>query len=292
MIGPAHTPHMARFFSSSAVGMARKLKFGNLRDVQLRPPIVPTHKNFDVSPDHPLWGFFRGHQALRTGDDLDMDLRAWLPAELRRKLFEDLHRLWYLILQERNVLAREVRLGEAIRYRKTQQHQDLDDRLRLTQKRIKQVLLERQVAYERVQTMADKQGQYLAQFEAEFLAADAAEAPRWNDKLVRLQYAFFGIEPQLADYDVDHDVTVDFVRGLRYVARLKAQKYNQTAAEPVALPLAEATEELPWLVHPNAADAAEEVKQIREKQVAALAKSEVIPFLKAALQAKIEQGEK
>lgn len=273
---------------SSSQLLARKLKFENLKAIKLREPVAPSHTNFDVLADHPLWAFFRDGQALRKSDELDVDSRVWTTSELRRKSFEDLHRLWYLVLKERNVLAREVRLLELIRHRRIQTHEDLDDKLVLTQKRIKSVLLERQTAYERVQTMTEKTQQYLDEFAADYLEADTAKLTSANDKLVRLQYAFFGIEPQLEEIDLENDIGVEFVHGLRYVANLKAQKYNQTAATKIELPLSQGIEEMPFLLK-DPTDAAAEVSELRQTEVTPLKNNQVIPFIKLALAEHLEE---
>ncbi|CAN3377074.1 hypothetical protein DIURU_002076 [Diutina rugosa] len=276
-----HALASVRGLRTSSVAPARKLRFENLREIKLREPVVPSHKNFDVSPDHPLWGFFRDQKALRVSDELDADSREWSMPELRRKSFEDLHRLWYLVLQERNVLAREVRLSESITYRKTQAHQDLDDKLKLTQKRIKTVLLERQTAYERVQTMVEKKQQFLDQFAEDYLAADDAKLPGMNDKLVRLQYAFFGMEPRLEDFHRD-DIDPTFMEGLSYVANLKVQKYNQNATQPIELPLKAVSEELPWLLQAPEA-AATEVAELRQNGVQAVPPYQAIEYVQTKL---------
>lgn len=262
------------------------MKFGDLKTIQLRKPIVPTHRNFDVSPDHPLWAFFPGgaeaKTAFRESDELPTDSRAWTLPELRRKSFEDLHKIWYLTLKERNVLAREVRLAEAMDYYNTQKYQEVDDKLLLTQKRIKQTLLERQVAHERVQLMGDEQAAYLADFEQSYLNADDTVIGEWNDKLIRLQYALFGIEPSLEDYQPSEYVDVKFVEGLEYVARLKAARYVQ-ANPGLELPLNGPMEQLPFLLK-SSAEAAAEVEQLRAQGLTrTFAKIEVIPFLVNAL---------
>lgn len=285
--------HSVRALSVSARSLARSkpLRFGDLKNIKLRPGIVPTHKNFDVSPDHPLWAFFpdgnKSETCYRDPDDIDTESRAWDFAELRRKSFDDLHKLWYLTLKERNILAREVRLGDALGSQDYRRHEDLDAKLKLTQKRIKQVLLERQVAHERVQLLTEEKKEYLQNFKQEYLAADDATIGEWNEKLVRLQYALFGIEPQLGDYELD-DIDVDFVHGLEYVADLKASRYVAANPDALELPLNGPVEQLPFLLKP-ADEAADEVAQIRAAgHDVALAKIEVLPFLKNALSEAIE----
>lgn len=263
----------------------------------MREPIVPTHKNFDVSPDHPLWAFFpdgnKSETCFRETVDLEIQSRPWGLPELRRKSFEDLHKLWYLILKERNILAREVRLADSFNERSTHAHNDLDDKLTLTQKRIKQVLIERQVAYERVQTFTEKQKEYLSKFEESYINADSSEIVSFNEKLIRLQYAFFGIQPQLEDYNLEEDINVKFVEGLTYVANLKLKRYlnhNPQKADEFQAPLNGVVEELPFLLR-DTEEAIEEVQELRNRGAnVVLHKVEIFPFLRKALEKTIEEA--
>lgn len=281
--------------SSRYLARNKPLKFTDLKSIKLREPIVPTHKNFDVSPDHPLWGFFpegnKSETCFRETVDLEIQSRPWGLPELRRKSFEDLHKLWYLILKERNILAREVRLADSFNERSTHAHNDLDDKLTLTQKRIKQALIERQVAYERVQTFTDNQKEYLSNFEESYINADSSEIVSFNEKLVRLQYAFFGIQPQLEDYNLEEDINVKFVEGLSYVANLKLKRYlsqNPQMAEEIQTPLNGVVEELPFLLR-DTAEAIEELQELRSSGAnVVLHKIEVFPFLRNALGKTIE----
>lgn len=251
--------------------------------IKLRPPIVPTHKNFDVSESHPLYQFFHDKKALRK--QVETDSREWNFPELRRKSFEDLHTIYYQTLKQRNIIAREVRLSEAIKYRRTETHNDVDAKLVLTQKRIKQVLLERQVAHERAETI-DK-SEYLESFKNEYINAENI-AP-YNDKLIRLQYAIFGIEPNLSDYS-EEDINVNFVKGLSYVADVKASRYAQSNTD-LSLPLNGVMEELPFLLK-STDEAVADVLELREQgQVQKLDKIDVIPYLKASLKQYLEVEE-
>lgn len=281
--------HRGFLVASRSLQRKRPLKFGNLNEIKLREPIVPTHKNFDVSPDHPLWAFFpdgnESTSCFREASELPRDSRAWSMAELRRKSFDDLHKLWYLTLKERNILAREVRLGESFDYLNNEGFNEIDDKLTLTQKHIKQVLLERQVAFERVQLLKEDQEKYLQSFEQKYIDADETQIASFNDKLVRLQYALFGIEPSLADYNVEKDVNVKFVEGISYVAGLKVKRYTKTHPEAIQLPLNGVVEELPFLLR-GPEEAIAEVLQLRESgQNVKLDKIDVFPFLRNALQA-------
>lgn len=281
--------HRRFLVAARTLARSKPLRFGSLRNITLREPIVPTHKNFDVLPDHPLWAFFpEGSQSatcFREPEELPLESRAWTMAELRRKSFDDLHTLWYLTLKERNVLAREVRLGESFHYLNSQAHDDIDKKLTLTQKRIKQALLERQVAYERAQALVDEQREYLAAFADKYVDADETQIGALNDKLVRLQYALFGIEPDLAEYDVDEAVDVKFVEGLAYVADLKLKRFLRAHPDALELPLNGPVEELPFLLR-SPEDAVEEVRALRASgENTKLDKIDVFGFLKNALTA-------
>ncbi|GAA5821065.1 hypothetical protein JCM11251_001945 [Rhodosporidiobolus azoricus] len=107
-------------------------------------------KKEDTNTDsHPLWRFFHDQQSLEVPDKrVDNSSRSWTSLELRRKSFEELHQLWYVLLRERNVLLTQREEARRLRV-------DLGgfgavpDKLRLCQKsmaRIKQVLSERRHA--------------------------------------------------------------------------------------------------------------------------------------------------
>ncbi|KAF7724425.1 54S ribosomal protein L4 mitochondrial [Apophysomyces ossiformis] len=94
-----------------------------------------------------LYQFFENGEALPkrcwTG-------RSWRASELRQKSFEDLHKLWYVLLKERNVLV--TQRGEAARLGVHKQTWTNAGRLKKCQKsmaRIKFVLNERQREYEK-----------------------------------------------------------------------------------------------------------------------------------------------
>lgn len=261
---------------------ARKLAFTNILAVTLRPPIVPTHKNFDVNPNHPLWAFFPGGSKctspVRSEDEIDRESRMWTHTELRRKSFEELHVLWYKVLLDRNVLAREVRYAQAIKHSKVLSHMEADKKLMTTHKRIRQVLLERQTAYERVQTMTSKQQHYLRGFARRYVSAD--EHSPLDAQLLRLMHAFFGIKTEALMTPEPPAVDEKFVAGVEYVARVKLQRHlAQNRDSGFEEPLNGIMEEAPFLLQ-SAADAVAEVERMRAENVSRfIYKNETFAYL-------------
>ena len=75
--------------------------------------------------------------------------RAWEASELRRKSFDDLHKLWYVLYKERNVLLTEQ--ARARRNTMRIKHPQRKAAVKLSMARIKQVLAERRQAYRETQ---------------------------------------------------------------------------------------------------------------------------------------------
>jgi len=71
--------------------------------------------------------------------------RAWSAAELRRKSFDDLVKLWHVLYKERNVLLTEQ--GRARRFRRRMRAPIRRWMVRKSMSRIKFILSERRIAY-------------------------------------------------------------------------------------------------------------------------------------------------
>ncbi|CAM0142401.1 unnamed protein product [Umbelopsis sp. WA50703] len=80
--------------------------------------------------------------------------RSWKASELRVKSFEDLHKLWYVLLKERNVLA--TQREEARRLGIDKSTWTNAGRCKKSMARIKFVLNERQRAYEEAKRLAEQ----------------------------------------------------------------------------------------------------------------------------------------
>ncbi|KAI0345778.1 MRP-L47-domain-containing protein [Trametopsis cervina] len=129
----------------------------NAKDVR-QPGASRPHLGIEVDPKHGLYAFFRkkvedGVAKYETVEPIDVAAdksgRAWTAAELRRKSFQDLHTLWYVLVRERNLLAtqREEARRQGISHNRMSSATKVF-RVRKSMARIKYVLNERRLAYE------------------------------------------------------------------------------------------------------------------------------------------------
>ncbi|KAJ1827561.1 54S ribosomal protein L4 mitochondrial, partial [Coemansia sp. RSA 2708] len=82
--------------------------------------------------------------------------RSWMASELRQKSWEDLQKLWYVVLKERNLLASQRdecrRLGVSAAFF---ENRGRIVKCKMTMARIKTVLNERRLAWEKAQAAAE-----------------------------------------------------------------------------------------------------------------------------------------
>ncbi|GAA5874968.1 hypothetical protein JCM16303_004963 [Sporobolomyces ruberrimus] len=147
---------IVRSFSSSRRTPAQSTAFRPKRDetkygvTGTRIPRSQWPKEAETNTEnHPLWKFFHNKESLEVPDKRkDYSSRSWTSFELRRKSFEELHALWYVLLRERNVLLTQREEARRLRV-------DLvgftavPEKLRMCQKsmaRVKQTISERRHA--------------------------------------------------------------------------------------------------------------------------------------------------
>ncbi|GAB1318812.1 54S ribosomal protein L4 mitochondrial [Madurella fahalii] len=130
----------------------------SMSDVPLPKP-VPRDQlpPIETDPNHGLWEFFADRQTVAATPEQDAKHgRSWTVEELRHKSWDDLHRLWWVCVKERNRIAtanwerNKSRLGfgegEAL---------ERDHRVRDTMRCIKHVLTERFYAWEDAVKLAE-----------------------------------------------------------------------------------------------------------------------------------------
>ncbi|RPA98164.1 MRP-L47-domain-containing protein [Choiromyces venosus 120613-1] len=129
----------------------------SVSNVPLPEPVLDPSKRtaVNVNPEHGLWGFFRGKNALPTPEEDHKHGRPWTAAELRRKSWEDLQKLWWVCVKERNIM--ETQKIERQRLKPGYGEFESNTRygqIRVTQRAIKHVLTERYYAWQEAQKVA------------------------------------------------------------------------------------------------------------------------------------------
>ncbi|KAK0735892.1 mitochondrial 39-S ribosomal protein L47 (MRP-L47)-domain-containing protein [Apiosordaria backusii] len=111
----------------------------------------------EVDPDHGLWDFFPNRETVAAAPEDDMKHgRAWMVEELRGKSWEDLHKLWWVCVKERNRIATAAweRERGKMGFGKSEA-QGRDREVRITMRGIKHVLTERFYAWEDAVKLAE-----------------------------------------------------------------------------------------------------------------------------------------
>jgi large subunit ribosomal protein L47 len=69
----------------------------------------PARKEFKTRDDHGLWGFFNKERTpMSSPEELHAHGRAWTYDELQNKIWQDLWKIWWMAVKERNRLATEA----------------------------------------------------------------------------------------------------------------------------------------------------------------------------------------
>lgn len=87
-------------------GPRSSLSVGSHNDTLPQPVDPEDFPKIKTDPKHGLWDFFyEPGKALNTPQEDSEHGRAWKVEELRKKNWEDLHRLWWVCVKERNRIA-------------------------------------------------------------------------------------------------------------------------------------------------------------------------------------------
>ncbi|KAK6331068.1 54S ribosomal protein L4 mitochondrial [Orbilia javanica] len=125
----------------------------------LPQPVTDPSKHTDVvtSPEHGLWGFFNKERvSIPTPEEDHRHGRAWSVEELRHKSWDDLHKLWWACVKERNILATQQLERERVKPGYGESEAYTRNRLvRDTQRAIKHALTERYYAWQEALKVAE-----------------------------------------------------------------------------------------------------------------------------------------
>lgn len=146
-------------------GIGKKQKLSVKLENLPKPVLDPARRsNVQVDEDHGLWDFLPvSRAAIGTPEELSSHGRGWTVPELRQKDWDDLHRMWWVCIKERNRIATQEfeRKRIAGRYDMYGDYEaaQRDAEVRKTMKAIRHCLTERWYAWEnaRVAGMEDEE---------------------------------------------------------------------------------------------------------------------------------------
>ncbi|KAF7185969.1 54S ribosomal protein L4, mitochondrial [Pseudocercospora fuligena] len=144
-----------------------------------KPVLDPARRSqVEVDENHGLWEFFPSdRKSMATPEEMNSHGRSWTVEELRVKDWDDLHRLWWACLKERNRLLtyanERKRVGNMYG---AYESGERDKAIKRTMKSIKYVLTERWYSWEnaRVAAMQDPEINMYADLDA----GEAAYLPK------------------------------------------------------------------------------------------------------------------
>ncbi|KAL1296954.1 hypothetical protein AAFC00_004557 [Neodothiora populina] len=135
----------------------RKRQTLSVKVEDLPKPVPEVERSqIQVDPEHGLWQFFnRERTPFATPEYNNAHGRAWTVHELRNKDWEELHRLWWVCIKERNRLSTEERERQRVDAGYGE-HETVtrDKEVRITMRGIKHVLTERWYAWEDARKIA------------------------------------------------------------------------------------------------------------------------------------------
>ncbi|KAK6852623.1 MRP-L47-domain-containing protein [Apiospora arundinis] len=164
-----------------------------------------------TDPNHGLWDFFYAKdKCIPTPDEDSQHGRAWIVEELRHKSWEDLHRLWWVCVKERNRIATATRERQRLKLvvgedeSKTRNYE-----IWKTMKAIKHTLTERYYVWEDARELAEKDpeidlsgkgnpytpGDYMEEDVEQLAVGSEAAAPQGEEKFMEEKPVSESIDP-------------------------------------------------------------------------------------------------
>ncbi|RYP68307.1 hypothetical protein DL769_005531 [Monosporascus sp. CRB-8-3] len=160
---PAQSMRRPRRDNNRLRGLSSIYRSGPRFRMNIRKDEVPKPADYkpaadvQVDPNHGLWQFFYGRDKLLLTPEEDAEHgRGWTVEELRRKSWEDLHKLWWVCVKEQNRIATHRREKQNMRLKNgVQETAERLAEVRKTMKAIRHALTERYYLWEDARVLAE-----------------------------------------------------------------------------------------------------------------------------------------